>query len=36
MMRALFNPNDWLGRHPGVCLALAFILLLVEGVLTHA
>jgi hypothetical protein len=35
MMRILFNPNDWLGRHQGVCLALLAVLLFIEGALTH-
>lgn len=35
-MKTLFNPNDWLGRHPGVCLVLLGILLVVEGALVHA
>lgn len=35
-MRALLNPDDWLGRRPALCLTLVFVLLLVEGALTHA
>jgi hypothetical protein len=36
MMRILLNPDDFLGRHPVLCLALLFLLLLIEGVLIHA
>lgn len=36
MMRFLFNPDDWLGRHQGVCLFLTFLLVLAEGALSHA
>jgi hypothetical protein len=36
MMRRLLGPNDWLGRHPAVCLVLVAVLLLIEGALTHA
>jgi hypothetical protein len=36
MMRRLLNPNDWLGRHPGVCLLLLMIAVFVEGALIHA
>lgn len=35
-MKTLFNPNDWLGRHPAVCLVLIAVLVLIEGALTHA
>jgi hypothetical protein len=35
-MRRLFNPNDWLARHPRTCLVLIVVLLLIEGALTHA
>lgn len=31
MMRILFNPNDWLGRHQGVCLVLILALLIAQG-----
>lgn len=30
-MRILFGPDDWLGRHPGVCLAAMAGLLLIAG-----
>jgi hypothetical protein len=36
MMRFLLSPDDWLARHPALCLSLIFALLLVEGALTHA
>lgn len=29
MMTALFNPNDWLGRHPNTCLAMIAVLICV-------
>lgn len=35
-MKTLLNPNDWLGRHPSVCLALIGVLLLIEGALAYA
>ena len=28
-MKILFNPNDWLGRHPVACLGLVMLLTLV-------
>jgi hypothetical protein len=31
MMRVLFNPNDWLGWHEGVCLALLAVVVLIGG-----
>jgi hypothetical protein len=31
MMRTLFNPNDWLGRHQGVCLVLVAVTVLIGG-----
>lgn len=31
MMRALFNPNDCLGRHQGLCLALVLACVLIGG-----
>lgn len=31
MMRTLFNPDDWLGRRPGLCLVLLAITILVGG-----
>lgn len=30
-MNWFFNPDDWLGRHPHVCLALVFLLILLVG-----
>lgn len=30
-MNWLFNPDDWLGRHPGVCLVLIVLLLALVG-----
>lgn len=36
MMRFLFNPYDYLGRHPGLCLFLMLVLLLIEGMVEHA
>lgn len=30
-MNWFFNPNDWLGRHPRVCLVLLMVLLLLVG-----
>ena len=35
MMRFLFNPDDALARHPALCMALLFGLLLIEGALLH-
>jgi hypothetical protein len=29
MIRFLFNPDDWLARHPGLCLFLITALVLV-------
>jgi hypothetical protein len=31
MMHALFNPNDWLGQHQGVCLVLIAVTVLIGG-----
>jgi hypothetical protein len=31
MMRRLLGPNDWLGRHQGVCLVLLASTLLIVG-----
>lgn len=33
MMRTLFNPNDWLGQHQGVCLVLLAAVVLIGGAL---
>ncbi len=30
-MNWFFNPNDWLGRRPGVCLVLLILLICVVG-----
>lgn len=30
-MNWFFNPDDWLGRHPRVCLVLVFLLILLAG-----
>lgn len=27
MMRTLLNPDDWLGRHQGLCVALLVLLI---------
>lgn len=35
-MKHLLNPNDWLGRHPAVCLVLIGVLVLAQGALAHA
>lgn len=32
-MRILLNPDDWLARHEGLCLALAALLVLIVGAL---
>lgn len=31
MMRLLFNPDDWLGRHQGACLLLLAAMVLAGG-----
>lgn len=31
MMRALFGPHDWLGRHPNTCLAMIAVLICIAG-----
>lgn len=31
MMHILFNPNDWLGRHQALCLALVLVGIIVGG-----
>lgn len=31
MTALLFGPNDWLGRHPGVCLFLIAVCIVVGG-----
>jgi|GEM_PF-7079690 len=37
MMRILLNPNDWLGRHQGVCLVCILVLaLIVDAVMEVA
>lgn len=30
-MTRILNPNDWLGRHQGLCLALVLIGVLIGG-----
>lgn len=30
-MSWFFNPNDWLGRHPGICLMLILFLIGLAG-----
>jgi hypothetical protein len=30
-MSWLFNPDDWFGRHPRVCLGLVFLLILLAS-----
>lgn len=31
MMRFLFNPNDWLARHQGICLFLLAVCVIIGG-----
>jgi hypothetical protein len=31
MMRFLFNPDDWLGRHENICLLLVAVLVVIGG-----
>lgn len=31
MMRVLFNPNDWLARHQGLCVALVLVGIVIGG-----
>jgi len=34
MIKVLLNPNDWLGRHQGVCIVCIFVLVcLVDAVM---
>lgn len=32
-MNCILNPDDWLGRHPRVCLLLLTVLIVLAGVL---
>lgn len=32
-MNWILNPNDWLGRHPHVCLLLLAVLIIAAGAL---